>query len=139
MTESIELINNYTKVPDIDIETGEVNNCSICLDELNDSVKILNCKHKLHKECLQELLNQKINKCPLCKTEIFLEKNIIYSFDCYCTIFTINAKTLRRQLNNCKCIISCTIVLFWVIMMLTCLIRVILNCDVFVCFNDPYL
>ena len=72
MTESIELINNYTKVPDIDIETGEVNNCSICLDELNDSVKILNCKHKLHKECLQELLNQKINKCPLCKTEIFL-------------------------------------------------------------------
>ena len=44
----------------------EVLECSICLDELNDNIRILPCAHKFHKNCIESW--EKINaNCPICR------------------------------------------------------------------------
>jgi len=52
--------------------------CSICLDEIKEEeCKKLECSHNLHLNCYQKLLftpGQK--KCPLCRCDIFKNKNI---------------------------------------------------------------
>jgi hypothetical protein len=42
------------------------NECPICLDELNKDVKMLTCKHKFHKICINTWL-ERTNICPLCR------------------------------------------------------------------------
>ena len=56
----------YDKVP---FESEEI--CIICYDlfEQNDSVNMLKCKHKFHKNCLLPWV-QKNNKCPICRFKI---------------------------------------------------------------------
>ena len=48
------------------------NECSICLEQLNDEVCVLKCKHEFHYDCLTMWVltcKKKKNKilCPLCK------------------------------------------------------------------------
>jgi hypothetical protein len=49
--------------------------CSICISNYlnNDEVIYLNCSHLFHKECIKEWCTRK-NNCPLCRTNIELEK-----------------------------------------------------------------
>ncbi len=45
--------------------------CSICLQNFNDNetLKLLNCNHKFHKNCIDEWI--KINKnCPICRENL---------------------------------------------------------------------
>ncbi len=44
----------------------EENNCSICLEELNEYIS-LKCNHKFHSECVNKLLEK---NCPLCRIKI---------------------------------------------------------------------
>ncbi|KRX09850.1 hypothetical protein PPERSA_02722 [Pseudocohnilembus persalinus] len=50
--------------------------CSICFDdyEENQFVRILECQHNFHKECVDDWLKQKSN-CPLCRKDIAI-KNV---------------------------------------------------------------
>jgi hypothetical protein len=51
--------------------------CPICLDELNNPMKIIKlpCKHEYHFECLSKQLKHNMNnKCSLCRTEFDVEK-----------------------------------------------------------------
>ena len=46
--------------------------CSICLEKFGDSdeIKILNCSHIYHKNCLGTWLNNNNNNCPMCRAII---------------------------------------------------------------------
>ena len=46
--------------------------CSICVESLNDNIAIkLTCDHIFHKKCLEEWLKKGKNKdCPLCRMKI---------------------------------------------------------------------
>jgi hypothetical protein len=54
--------------------------CCICLIEDNKYIS-LDCGHKLHKSCLNKLLEYN-NKCPMCRKKIFKEDI------CNCPIFS---------------------------------------------------
>ncbi len=69
--ENIEMTNldfsNYI-IP-IDINEEE---CVICFDNLDEQykVKMINCNHIFHKECINKWLNVK-RTCPCCRTSIY--------------------------------------------------------------------
>ena len=46
--------------------------CSICVESLNDNIAIkLKCNHIFHKKCLEEWLKKSKNKdCPLCRMKV---------------------------------------------------------------------
>ena len=54
-----------------DIKTDE-KQCSICLDDFEPSSKIrlINCKHLFHSECLDTWLLQHDYKCPHCREKV---------------------------------------------------------------------
>ena len=47
--------------------------CSICLNILKENIKILQCGHKIHNECIIKLENSNCPskyKCPICRERI---------------------------------------------------------------------
>jgi hypothetical protein len=46
--------------------------CSICMDcmDKDQYVTILNCDHTFHQECIETLMKEYSNKCPLCRKDI---------------------------------------------------------------------
>ena len=49
--------------------------CTICLDELNENISILKCRHSFHEGCISEwikarLTNEENATCPMCRHEI---------------------------------------------------------------------
>lgn len=56
-------------------EDGELETCSICLDEFvrHQEVKTLPCMHHFHTPCIEEWLRQQGRAvcCPVCKTPVF--------------------------------------------------------------------
>lgn len=56
--------NDYTHLVE-----GNDENCSICLEPMIDNrVKVINCSHNFHKDCLDEWLVRQ-RSCPLCRIE----------------------------------------------------------------------
>ena len=48
----------------------ELEECSICLSNLEYEVAITSCNHRYHFDCITYWINKnKINKCPLCNRE----------------------------------------------------------------------
>ena len=45
----------------------KVDDCSICLDSLNNKLVKLDCNHLFHFDCIKNITN---NSCPLCRREI---------------------------------------------------------------------
>lgn len=52
-----------------EIELREIVTCCICLNEIKKGIK-LTCNHFLHKDCLNEMIDYNLKKCPLCCQEI---------------------------------------------------------------------
>ena len=54
-----------------DKSNKKICNCAICLEEIKKNTKVykLKCKHKFHKQCLKDWLNQKL-ECPMCRSDI---------------------------------------------------------------------
>jgi hypothetical protein len=72
-TEYIKIINEYKKKQiNNNIDTDTDKQCKICF-ELDTNV-LLNCNHKFCGVCL---IQNKNNKCPLCRTEITNKTDII--------------------------------------------------------------
>ena len=46
------------------------NNCSICIETLNENIVSLKCGHKFHFNCIKEWIYLN-NNCPLCRTIIY--------------------------------------------------------------------
>lgn len=81
---------NYKKMPSF-LNASIVNNwkesslkptieqCSICLDNLivKKEIKLLNCLHKFHKDCVNKWLEEN-DTCPLCRTRQNPEGNLLY-------------------------------------------------------------
>lgn len=44
--------------------------CGICYDELLTDVRVLECKHIFHTECIN-LWIERSNSCPFCRSQIF--------------------------------------------------------------------
>ena len=68
-----------------------MDNCSICLDELNSSIVKTSCNHSFHLDCLKQLCKP---ECPLCKSDIsetFADNNIDNK---------LNMEYLSKQLKN---------------------------------------
>jgi hypothetical protein len=76
-----KLCSKYTteaKQPEItEPETAEVEECSICLDDLAKDIAVLKCNHLFHYECINNWRNNTLNisngentKCPYCKSPI---------------------------------------------------------------------
>ena len=55
------------------------NICCICLEELHENTTTLPCKHGIHTECLNNLLNH-TNRCPLCNTQIKTTRTLHIDF-----------------------------------------------------------
>ena len=55
----------------VQLSTDLEDRCNICLSEIKsgDSIRILNCKHNFHSECLDKWLHIK-DTCPNCRTPI---------------------------------------------------------------------
>lgn len=64
--------NIYLKIESNEIDNFENKICSICIECLNNReatiVKMNNCNHYFHEQCIQPWLNQNMN-CPLCRKE----------------------------------------------------------------------
>ena len=49
-------------------EEGE---CAICLESLGSGVQILECGHRFHKACVDELIKRDVQQaCPLCRVQL---------------------------------------------------------------------
>ncbi|OZJ06909.1 hypothetical protein BZG36_00086 [Bifiguratus adelaidae] len=48
---------------------GNTERCQVCLTEYEDGedVRLLNCKHVFHKECIDKWLTEGSNRCPICR------------------------------------------------------------------------
>ena len=53
-------------------------NCCICIDniKIDEEVSELKCGHKFHTECIEKLLKEYTNKCPVCRYECKSSKYI---------------------------------------------------------------
>lgn len=50
---------------------NELLECSVCLERLNASSKVLPCQHTFCKRCLEEIVTaKKVLKCPECRTQV---------------------------------------------------------------------
>ena len=51
-------------------ESDNNETCTICLEELNDIIKLNDCSHSFCKSCIYDWFNNGKNICPLCRTNI---------------------------------------------------------------------
>ena len=51
------------------LQLYQLEECSICLDVIEQNRRELKCTHNYHKECIEKWL-EKSNKCPLCMRDI---------------------------------------------------------------------
>ncbi len=51
----------------------EPSSCSICLEDFikEEEVKITPCNHLFHLQCGNDLVNNKIKSCPVCRSELY--------------------------------------------------------------------
>lgn len=61
----------------------DFNHCAVCIEsyKLNDTVRILPCKHVFHKGCVDPWLNEHCT-CPMCKLNILKALGIMTSIPC---------------------------------------------------------
>ena len=53
--------------------------CPVCLEhKKKKQIKILECNHKVCKECYNKMLNHKIHTCPMCRYNFKSDINNIY-------------------------------------------------------------
>jgi len=59
-------IENY-----IDLDKEKYKNCSICMDDYNetDKLRMLKCEHGFHVECIDKWLTECNYKCPVCRDD----------------------------------------------------------------------
>jgi len=44
--------------------------CSICLEPLKNNIIITKCNHIFHNKCIELMINNRHNKCPLCRRKL---------------------------------------------------------------------
>jgi Ring finger domain len=62
----------YAKGRDMDMENEQLNTCSICMVEIDDTGKgtvSTTCGHYFHEGCIKTWFRQSKDKCPICKKE----------------------------------------------------------------------
>ncbi len=70
-----DLTNKINNIPNINYESIEyINNlCSICLEKNDNFIKLSNCDHYYHKECINKWILQDIKSsslCPVCRSKL---------------------------------------------------------------------
>merc|ERR1711871_1337344 len=59
------------KFPNSHNTDGDDNDmCAICLEAIDAKSKMLPCGHSLHAKCLRNLLEQRFDRCPVCRNAI---------------------------------------------------------------------
>ncbi|XP_042474815.1 E3 ubiquitin-protein ligase RNF13-like [Macadamia integrifolia] len=58
---------------------GEWNECAVCLTRVEDGdeIRVLQCKHDFHKECLDQWLEREQVTCPMCRRYV-LPEDVIF-------------------------------------------------------------
>ena len=81
--------------------------CSICLENLNDEINITKCGHIFHYKCIANAINQNINECPNCRSNLRTgeKKKVINEirYNNYENIFNNNYQFNNRnifEINN---------------------------------------
>jgi hypothetical protein len=69
------LKNKINNIPNININDSEYinNSCSICLENNDNFIKLSNCDHYFHKDCINKWISQDIKTsslCPVCRINI---------------------------------------------------------------------
>lgn len=79
------------------ISTKSSNACSICLIDLKDNIKTLECNHTFHNDCI-DIWNNNNNTCPLCRKIInkplnkLLNSNVIVPINIPLSLIPNNAQ-----------------------------------------------
>lgn len=68
----LKVINDKIKPVDDKLEYKEMqdNDCSICMDKITTDCAILQCGHFFHSDCIDYLIKEGHNKCPMCKMSL---------------------------------------------------------------------
>jgi hypothetical protein len=81
------------------------NECPICLDQMTDDEAntTLNCGHKFHNRCLENMVRHGHNRCPLCRTatsDHLIQRQQIIEQVHALTELEERIASLRERLNN---------------------------------------
>ena len=79
VSRSARLHSRYTKAKSLKLKPTKYyeeidkkinDDCSICINELDNNVVKTKCNHFYHKDCINELINHGHDKCPYCRNEL---------------------------------------------------------------------
>ena len=80
--------------------------CCICLDDLETDIVVLNCLHKFHYKCL--LTSRRYTQeCPLCRSFINIIGHVDSGYDVKGNIIYTQRK--RKRKNDSKNVKICTL------------------------------
>ena len=77
------------------LQLYQLDECSICLDAIEQNRRELKCTHNYHTECIEKWL-ERSNRCPLCMRDI--REMEVESESCICRI--INLCRLRDDIQE---------------------------------------
>jgi len=80
--------------------------CCICLDELETDIVVLNCLHKIHYKCLLKS-RRYTEECPLCRSSIDIVGYVDSGYDVKGNIIYMQQK--RKRKNDSKNVKMCTL------------------------------
>lgn len=67
MSPKLRLFSNVRAVMDA-VQLNELLECSVCLEQLDQSCKVLPCQHTVHRRCLKDIAEtRKELRCPECR------------------------------------------------------------------------
>ena len=68
----LELITEEFDIEEFTIEDEEDRECCICLNNYEEGaiIQLLECRHHMHKECINEWFSEN-NSCPTCRNTVF--------------------------------------------------------------------
>ena len=77
------------------LQLYQLDECSICLDAIEQNRRELKCTHNYHTECIEKWL-ERSNRCPLCMRDI--REMEVESESCICRV--INLCRLRDNIQE---------------------------------------
>jgi len=87
------------------MDNNNINECSICLEYLNDNIIVTECNHIYHTKCLYSWFFRHYD-CPECRTKLIFPNKKYYCAFCDKYFYRSNKK-YHKLCDKCNKCISC--------------------------------